>query len=1310
MTEAPTALRQQVRRARGKFVAMAASYSLGVFNDNFFKQAAMLLALDAHRRYLQGWALVLFTLPYLVVAAPAGWLADRFPKRRVVIAAKGLEVAAIVCGAVGLLTGNWALILTMVCTMGLQSAIFGPSLNGSIPELYPASYVTTANGVLKVFVTGAILLGVALAGPALDVPGHAGGVAMGRIIVAAAALAVAALGLLASLGVPHRPAADPSAPFPRTGPLETFRTLGACFRDRLLGVTILADAFIWFVGSLQVLLINALGRQQLGLSKTMTGVLPAAVLCGIAAGGLLAPRITRRPGWHRRLILLALALCVLMLLVPAAVQLPAGRRFWALLAVLAASGVAGGLFMIPCESFIQVRPRPQQKGTVIATSNFVVFVGIMASGVLEIAMTGGQAGVRSLILPSDAFYFLAGLSLAAAVALHFALPRGRGEATIDIFLRGFAKFAVSLRYRVRTIGMDRVATRGTQRILFLPSHPALIDPIILGAVLHKAFHARFLADRDQIDRFFIRALARRVNVVPIPDPAKGGTAAREEVVQGLRRCVEALRAGDNLVLYPAGQILRGRHEDLSGNSAVEMVLRRVPDVRVVLVRTRGLWGSRFSYAWGKVPHVSAVLREAVGALAAGGLVMVPKRDVTIEFHEPADFPRAASREELNAWLEAFYNADAPPATYVPYRMSAPARPREMPEPDFSAGRGELADVPEATRRIVLDYLRERTGVGQIADADHLARDLGMDSLARAEMLAWLSGEFGLPAGDVEALETVGDAMLAACGESFSARLTELKPVPARWFAPPAQAGPAVLPDGRTICEVFLAQARRGAGRVITADQRSGLRTYRDVVIGVLVLKDLIAALPGERVGIMLPAGVAADVVYLAALFAGKTPVMVNWTVGPRNLVHCLELVGVERVLTAEALVARLGSTGVDLSGVAEKLAPLERLAAGASKAAKLRAWARARLSWAALDAAAARVKETDVAAVLFTSGSEALPKAVPLTHANVLANVRDIAAMRIVRAEDRLLGILPPFHSFGLTVTTVLPLCLGVPVAHHPDPTEAPALARLIAAYRATLMVGTPTFLGAIARAGTSELLAPLRLAVTGAEKCPDRVYDLLERVNPRMEVLEGYGVTECSPIVSVNRPGETRRGTIGRPLPSVEHAIVDVDTHRRVAPGERGMLLVRGPSVFAGYLHHDGPSPFEEFDGRQWYRTGDLVVEDAGGVLTFRGRLKRFVKLGGEMISLPAIEAVLLAGLTEPAEDEGPPLAVEATSDEAHPEIVLFTRVPLTREAANRRLRAAGLSPLHNIRRVVTMDDIPVLGTGKTDYRALKARLAGGA
>ncbi|MCH7871382.1 MAG: AMP-binding protein [Planctomycetes bacterium] len=360
-----------------------------------------------------------------------------------------------------------------------------------------------------------------------------------------------------------------------------------------------------------------------------------------------------------------------------------------------------------------------------------------------------------------------------------------------------------------------------------------------------------------------------------------------------------------------------------------------------------------------------------------------------------------------------------------------------------------------------------------------------------------------------------------------------------------------------------------------------------------------------------------------------------------------------------------------------------------------------RVSWGALR----RVTAADEAVVLLTSGSEALPKAVPLTHVNLLTNLRDVLATLTIREDDRLIGFLPPFHSFGLMATCVLPLLTGVSVVYHADPTEAWVLARLIEAYGATILVGTPTFLAGIVRASSAGQLASLRLAITGAERCPQRTYASLSAACPDAVVVEGYGITECSPIVSANSPDDPHPFTIGRMMPSVEHVLVDVDSLRAVGPNETGLLLVRGPSVFSGYLGQTAESPFVEFDGRQWYRTGDLVSESADGVLTFRGRLKRFVKLGGEMISLPAIEAVLGEHFLS-ADDEGPVIAVESTPNEDHPEIVLFTTRATDRPTVNRQIREADLSALHNISRVIAIDEIPVLGTGKTDYRALKERL----
>jgi long-chain-fatty-acid--[acyl-carrier-protein] ligase len=696
------------------------------------------------------------------------------------------------------------------------------------------------------------------------------------------------------------------------------------------------------------------------------------------------------------------------------------------------------------------------------------------------------------------------------------------------------------------------------------------------------------------------------------------------------------------------------------------------------------------------------LRRGFWGLLASGLFFAPRRRVTLEFREPEDLPRSADRATINRYLERYYNADAEHRTYVPYSIWEHGGPRRLPEPRLSRQAHDLSRIPPATRELVVRHLRERTGVADPRDEHRLAHDLGLDSLGRVELLSWIEAEFGFAQADSDVLETVGDVLLAASGEALVNGGAQLKPVEPAWFRPTRswQDRPSV-PAGDTITEVFLRAARRDPGRVIVADQTSGARTYRDLVTAVLVLKPLIERLPGDYLGIMLPASVAADIAYLTALFSGKTPVMLNWTSGPRGVQHCLEQLDIQHVLSARRLVKRLKSEGFgESSSLLGRLIYLDQVAQEVSLPAKLGAALRARLSWGELE----RAPCPRTAVVLFTSGSESHPKAVPLSHTNLLVNIRDAVEVIPLHNRDALVGMLPFFHSFGLTVGMLLPLLAGLRVAHHPNPTEASVLCALIDAYQLTALVGTPTFLGGICRAAAESQLRSLRLAVTGAEACPARIYQALADACPQASVLEGYGITECSPIVSANRPGREQRETIGELLPSVEGAIVDPESGERVKPGERGMLLVRGPSVFGGYLKYDGASPFVEHAGQSWYRTGDLVSQDAEGVLTFRGRLKRFIKLGGEMISLPAIEAVLERQFAPPdGSAEGPVLAVEASPSEEHPELVLFSTLALERETVNRALRDAGLSPLYNIRRVRRLDALPLLGTGKTDYVTLR-------
>lgn len=852
-----------------------------------------------------------------------------------------------------------------------------------------------------------------------------------------------------------------------------------------------------------------------------------------------------------------------------------------------------------------------------------------------------------------------------------------------------------LRYRISVSGLDAIK-QDKGPILFLPNHPALLDPIIVMNALYQRFRPRPLADEAQVNRMFVRKIAGLMRTIVIPDLSTGGREKRELVEVGLEEVITALQQGDNVLLYPAGRLMRGPTENLGANSAVSQIVKAVPEARIVLVRTTGLWGSSFSRAGG-IPSLAGNLKKHLFRLLGAGIVFMPKRPVQILFEEAHDFPKKADKMAINRYLETFYNAEPQPRVLVPY-IPFRGKIEQVDECVVVQEKRDTGRVPDSIRQLVLAKIRELAGVGAIGEQDHLARDLALDSLVLVEFGAWLGEEFGVPAEHLDGLQTVADCILAADGIMPASTFVELKAPSAGWLEETGEQ-PLEFSDGLTVAELFLRQAATTPDTVIISDQMSGEKTYRQVITAVLALLPQIRKIPGKRVGIMLPASVGAAISYLTVMFAGREPVLVNWTSGTGQVAYCLKNCGVTHVLSSKKFVDRLRVQGVDLQEIGVEWLYLEELAAKVSIVAKIAALGRSRLSWQRLRKA--EIAET--AAVLFTSGSESHPKSVPLSHANFLANGRDVSGILALQENDRLLGILPIFHSLGLAGTVILPLCTGLRTVYWPNPTEGRQLAKLIGSHRVTALITTPTFLRNILHQADSGELSSLRLVFSGAEKCPAAVFDRLHSQAPDAVLCEGYGVTECAPVVSVNRPESPVNGSIGYLLPSMEGLLLHPETEQQVHDGEPGRLLVRGPNVFKGYLG-EAPSLFVTHGGREWYDTGDLVVRRSDGLLTFAGRLKRFVKLGGEMISLPAIEEVLLARFGSDQEETA--LAVTATDDD-HPELVLVSVMEIGREEANQVLRRGGLSPLHNIRRVCRVSEIPLLGTGKIDYRKVQKLLA---
>ena len=374
---------EQIKHGRSRFMAMAATYCLGVYNDQFYKQAAALIAVSTGQKELQGLALILLSLPFVIFSAYAGWFADRLPKRDIVVFAKLFELLAMIVGAYGIVTLNWYCIMAMVFMMGLQSTIFSPALNGSIPELYPEKYVMQANSYLKLVTTVALLLGMSLAGVALDAHWFFSSEKSGYFLVGIVAVAVAVIGVIASLGTVRIDTPKTTKRFPIEGPWSSVLDMFQFKKDDMLFKALLCSMFLYGVSSTVIIAINDLG-EMLSLSKTQTSYLIAALMLGIPLGAIIANKLSEKYCWHK--YILKAAFVMGMLLISSGIIIDptqnGSEQMNVIILLFLLIGAAGGIFLIPVTSFIQTRPAAHEKGRAIATQNFIDFIGVIIGGAL----------------------------------------------------------------------------------------------------------------------------------------------------------------------------------------------------------------------------------------------------------------------------------------------------------------------------------------------------------------------------------------------------------------------------------------------------------------------------------------------------------------------------------------------------------------------------------------------------------------------------------------------------------------------------------------------------------------------------------------------------------------------------------------------------------------------------------------------------------------------------------------------------------------------------------------------------------------
>jgi acyl-[acyl-carrier-protein]-phospholipid O-acyltransferase/long-chain-fatty-acid--[acyl-carrier-protein] ligase len=500
---------------------------------------------------------------------------------------------------------------------------------------------------------------------------------------------------------------------------------------------------------------------------------------------------------------------------------------------------------------------------------------------------------------------------------------------------------------------------------------------------------------------------------------------------------------------------------------------------------------------------------------------------------------------------------------------------------------------------------------------------------------------------------------------------------------------ATTSTDRTVIEAVITAARvHGPNWTALEDPVAGALSYRRLLRASAVLgaKLMPLAAEGKPIGVMLPTANAAVVTMLALMSGGRVPAMINFTAGAANILAACKAAQLGTIVTSKGFVekARLDNLVAALSGQV-RIVYLEDIRATIGTADKLR-------GLIAAGKPLVKRKLDDWAAILFTSGSEGVPKGVVLSHSNMLANMAQASARIDFGREDKVFNVLPVFHSFGLTIGVVLPLCAGVPVYLYPSPLHYRNVPELIYGVNATIVFGTDTFLNGYARAAHAYDFRSVRHILAGAEPVKEstrRIY--LEKFGVR--ILEGYGVTETAPALALNTPMFNRFGTVGRLLPGMTARLDKVE-----GVDEGGRLFVRGPNVMLGYLRAENPGVLEP-PHEGWHDTGDIVTIDADGFIKIQGRAKRFAKVGGEMISLAAVE--MLASELWP----NALVAVASVADARKGErlILVSDKRGATRQDFQTYAKSKQASDLMIPAELMHLDKMPVLGSGKVDHLAVQ-------
>ncbi|MHB0960901.1 MAG: MFS transporter [Pirellulaceae bacterium] len=1254
------------------FLSLVVTQLLTAINDNVFRWLAIGIGKDYVTPANVGTILMAgtacFVLPYLLLAAPAGYLADRFSKRNVIVGCKLAEIVIMFLGVVVIAMPtsppiSLTCLFLVVALMGAQSALFSPSKMGIIPELLPAEKISAANGLFGLATVMATVIGMAVGSWLSRASGLYGKERWW--ISAIVLLAIAGTGFLLSLLIRKMPAASPRRHFPWDAPQQTWRDLRTLASDRALLRVALGVVFFWSVGALAQLNVDQFAFEGGALHETDKVPLLIALVLGVGVGSVLAGIWS---GNHVELGILPLgafgvASCSILLYTAAGAILEPGAGMtrglaWVLL-LLFLLGTSAGLFSVPLEAYMQHRSPPRQRGSVLAAMNFLVFLGILLVAFLF-------AGLRR---PT----YSGSLENLAQVQASEARLSAEGRAELDALE---AEFAQAWRAAPRLDAAEEGPVSGR------PDLPQFLRRA--QAELRDAAQARLLwvefKERQRRDEFF----------------TKDEYVKKFADVDDQQLVSDVYYQASDLPLFTARQIFL-----LAGLFTIPVFLYIVLLIPQASVRFL-VWLASHTVLRIQVQGRENLPEQGGALLVANHVSWLDGILLLLTSSRPVRIVALVSglRGRGVRWLAkvAGVMLVAPGAKELQAAVEAA---RE------ALHRGELVGIfPEGgmTRTGMLQafrpgLMRVLLGIQVPVIPVYLDELRGSIFSYQGGRFFWkwprqwpypISIHFGPPVGDPQDVYRVRRAVQDLGAKAVTERSAKM---------------PFVTPEFIRSCKSQKRKAK--VADSLGSELNGGSLLMRSLILRRLMRRGVLEE--GEiNVGVLLPPSIPAIVANAALSLDKRVAVNLNYTVSQEVMQACIDQAGIRHVLTSRKVMEKfdfkLNAELVMLEDLRDRVTLRDKLSSALDSYVVPASLLIRRLGLH-------KIKGDDLLTVIFTSGSTGQPKGVMLSHGNVASNVEAVFDVVRIQPTDVLLGILPFFHSFGYTITMWTVLSLYVKGVYHFNPLEARQVGKLCQEHGVTILLATPTFLRSYLRRCEADEFRSVEVVVTGAEKLPTDVADAFEEkfgVRP----VEGYGCTETAPLAAVNVPPnrcqnamqvDCREGTVGRPIPGVTAKIVHLETGQELGPGQSGMLLIKGPNIMQGYLGQPDLTAEVIRDG--WYVTGDVALIDEDGFIKITGRESRFSKIGGEMVPHIQIEETLarLVGDIE----VGLQAAVTAVPDSRKGErlIVLHTSLQKTPAELCKGLADAGLPNIYipSPDSFVQIDELPVLGTGKLDLRRIR-------